>query len=176
MHILYWLHQFDRQLFIRVFNQGERRMIRPAAKALSRSADGYLYLLVPLLLWLAGAENLDNFLSLLLTALLLERAVYWLLKNGLRRNRPQDAMPGFASLIVAGDKFSFPSGHTSAAFLLTTCLTLVYSGPFLTMYAWAVAIGFSRVLLGVHSPGDTVAGAIMGTGIALLSASQLGVY
>jgi undecaprenyl-diphosphatase len=34
----------------------------------------------------------------------------------------------------------------------------------------------SRILLGVHFPGDTVAGALMGGGIALICAAQLGLY
>lgn len=175
MELLHALQRFDVHLFTRVFQQGERRMVRPLARALSRSADGYLYLFIPLLLLLAGAAQLGDFIALLYTSLALERLLYWLLKNGLRRRRPQEFMPGFRSLVQAADRFSFPSGHTSAAFLLATSLVIVYQGPVLTMYLWATLVGLSRVILGVHYPGDTLAGAAMGGSVALFMASQLGI-
>ena len=52
---------------------------------------------------------------------------------------------------------------------------LVYGGPVLAMYLWAAGVGLSRVLLGVHFPGDILAGALMGSGIALFTAAQLGI-
>ena len=174
MELLSALQQFDHRLFNRVFRQGERRMIRPLARALSHSGDGYLHVLVPLLLWLLGADDLMIFFTLLLAALAIERGIYWLLKNALKRRRPQELMPGFRSLITASDQFSFPSGHSSAAFLLATALWVVYGGPVFAMYFWATSVAMSRVVLGVHFPGDTVAGAFMGASIALATASYLG--
>ena len=174
MKMLYALQAFELQLLARVFRQGERRMIRPAARALSRSGDGYLHVLLPLLLWLGGAGAHQRFAALLLLALSLERTLYWLLKNGLKRRRPQDAVPGFNSLITASDQFSFPSGHSSAAFLLATSLTLVYGGPVAVIYAWASSVALSRVILGVHFPGDILAGAVMGSGTALVCAAVTG--
>ncbi len=174
MELLYALQRLDVRLFFAVFRQGERRLVRQVARALSRSADGYLYVLVPALLWLAGAGGVSRLVLLLILSLALERSLYWLLKNGLRRRRPQDFIPSFRSIIVAADKFSFPSGHTSAAFLLATATTIVYRDPAVAMYAWATSIAFSRVILGVHYPGDTLAGALMGSGTALFVATQLG--
>lgn len=175
MEILNRLQRYDRQLFARVFRQGERRMVIPLARALSRSGDGYLHLLLPLLVWQLALPGLDDFVALLALSLGLERALYWSVKNSLRRPRPQQAVPGLRSLIIASDQFSFPSGHSSGAFLLATALVLVYGGPVLAMYLWAAGVGLSRVLLGVHFPGDVLAGALMGSGIALFSAAQLGV-
>jgi undecaprenyl-diphosphatase len=130
--------------------------------------------LVPMLLWLLSAPYAEDFATALAVALAAERTLYWTLKNSLRRPRPQVAVPGFRSLITASDQFSFPSGHTSAAFLLATMLTLFYGGPFAVVLAWACGVAMSRVLLGVHFPGDTVAGATMGAGTALLTAQLLG--
>ena len=66
MDILYALHRIDLRLFHRIFQQGERGILRPLARALSHSADGYLMLLVPLLLFLLGAERAETFTILLL--------------------------------------------------------------------------------------------------------------
>jgi undecaprenyl-diphosphatase len=123
-----------------------------------------------------GAQHAGELVLMLLLALGLERSLYWVLKNGLRRRRPEQLVPGFRSLIVASDQFSFPSGHSSAAFLLVTCLCIVYGAVALPMLTWAALVGLSRVILGVHFPGDIVAGASMGTAIALLSSSLLGLY
>ena len=83
-------------------------------------------------------------------------------------------MPSFNALVVPSDWFSFPSGHTSAAFCLATMTGIDFGGPFLTLYRWACGVGLKRVLLGAHFPGDTIAGAIMGSAFAVLVASQLG--
>ncbi len=102
-----------------------------------------------------------------------ERLLYVVFKNKLKRRRPQDYMPGFKSLIRASDKFSFPSGHSSAAFCLATTTGIVFGGPFIALYIWASCVALSRVVLGVHFPGDTVAGALLGSGVALATASYL---
>ncbi len=174
MKLLTAMHRLDLHLLARIFSQGERRMVRPLARAVSRSGDGYLQALVPLLLWLLGVPQAVGFATALATALVAERALYWSLKNSLRRRRPQVAVPGFRSLITASDQFSFPSGHTSAALLLATLLTLFYGGPFVVVFVWACGVALSRILLGVHFPGDTVAGALMGAGIALATAQLPG--
>ncbi|MFV0277845.1 MAG: phosphatase PAP2 family protein [Parahaliea sp.] len=168
------LQELDLRLLAGVFRQGERRMVRPLARALSRSGDGYLHLLVPGLLYLLGARDFSAFLCLLALSLAMERSLYWCLKNTLKRRRPQEAIPDFHSLVTASDRFSFPSGHSSAAFLLATALVLVYGGPVIAMYLWATCVALSRVVLGVHFPGDTLAGAFMGSSCVVFGAHLMG--
>jgi undecaprenyl-diphosphatase len=62
-----------------------------------------------------------------------------------------------------------PSGHTAAAFLMASILSSFYPSVTVFVYLWALSIGFSRVLLGVHYPGDILAGAALGLGISALS-------
>ena len=174
MSVLESLREADLRLLTRLFSQGRHRMVVPAARAISRSADGYLHALIPLLVWLSGSGQASLLASLLASSLILERCVYWSLKNSLKRRRPQDCVPGFRSLIIASDQFSFPSGHSSGAFLLATACTVAFGGPIVAVYLWAVTVALSRVILGVHFPGDTVAGALMGTTITLVCASWLG--
>jgi len=65
--------------------------------------------------------------------------------------------------------FSFPSGHTVIAFIVTTSLVLVArSRKLVPLYILAALVGISRVFLGVHYMGDVIAGASLGTAVSLI--------
>ncbi|MGI8680835.1 MAG: bifunctional phosphatase PAP2/diacylglycerol kinase family protein, partial [Mycobacteriales bacterium] len=64
--------------------------------------------------------------------------------------------------------FSFPSGHSSSAAAFATGVAL--EAPPLVAAAIApvaLAVGYSRIRVGVHYPGDVVAGFAIGTSVAL---------
>jgi len=164
MSILSSMQLVDERLFNRLFN-GKRRL-KKMARQFSRSGDGLLYLLLPTLYWLINPVQGRTFFALASLAFMIERFIYYVLKKNLKRRRPPAAIPGFQSLIIPSDEFSFPSGHTSAAFLFITLCTLWFGAVALPLYFWAMMIGFSRVLLGVHFPGDILAGATIGTSVA----------
>ena len=173
MQLLARLHHADLRLLGTIFRQGNRRAIRRLARALSRTGDGFLHVAAAALVVVLRAPQAWHFVTLLALSLCVERSVYFLLKNSLRRPRPADAVPGFHSLITAADKFSFPSGHTSAAFLLASCFCTVFGVLAMPLFAWATLVALSRVVLGVHYPGDTAAGAAIGCTVASATAAFL---
>lgn len=65
---------------------------------------------------------------------------------------------------------SFPSGHTSAAFVIATALSIAFPKRYVIVFSflWAFATGYSRMYLGVHYPSDVIAGAIVGIGSAFI--------
>lgn len=168
-----WLIQLPMQLqrvdevsFFWLSQQLRRPSGGSLARWISKSGDGYGYLLFCLLAFALGDADAGTLVVLLLLGFLIELPVYWILKNSLRRTRPYDHSVKFTSLIKASDKFSFPSGHTTAAFMFASlCATLM---PSLTLlvFAWAGLIGLSRIALGVHYPTDILAGAALGSGLA----------
>ena len=136
------------------YNQFQARISR----WVSRSGDGPFYLLAGVLLaWLDGARGLGFFLCTL-KAFTLELPIYWLIKNSLKRERPRN-VPVF---ITPSDRYSLPSGHTAAAFLMAELVSGFYPMGLWCAFVWAGFIGASRLLLGVHYLSDLVAGACLG--------------
>jgi undecaprenyl-diphosphatase len=65
------------------------------------------------------------------------------------------------------------SGHTSAAFMMATLISYFFPLFMIPLYCWAALVGFSRVILGVHFPTDTLVGVILGISTALFSLGQI---
>jgi undecaprenyl-diphosphatase len=99
-------------------------------------------------------------------ALTISHLVVQAMKRSVNRERPPTT-----PLIPCPDRFSFPSGHATAA--LAVALSYGIAFPVLApmLVSTALVVGWSRVVLGVHYPGDVV----VGQGIALATVVVLGV-
>ena len=62
---------------------------------------------------------------------------------------------------------SFPSGHSSSAAAFVTGVGIEAPAIGALLAPVALGVGYSRVHVGVHYPGDVLAGLAIGTGIAL---------
>lgn len=114
-----------------------------------------------------------------------------LIKECVQRPRPSHeiALDGQVHLVVqpdgtlyTGGPYGFPSSH--AANSITLALYIIfYLGKnkkwiVISMIGWVLLISYSRLYLGVHYPGDLLAGWILGTASAFLgrfALSKLGV-
>ncbi len=164
-----FIHSGDLVTFHWCMCRKRQRQLTKLSTFISHSADGFYYLLIPLFMLPVDTASAQFAFTTLTLAFCLERPVYSLLKKGLKRNRPADALPNFSSFITPSDQFSFPSGHTSAAFLSATVVATLVPILFWPVYLWASLVGASRILLGVHFPSDTLAGALIGTTVATLT-------
>ena len=172
MKLLLSIHKYDVFMFTWLVNANMHGQLTKASRYLSKTGDGQLYTLIIFVAYLS--EGFDSpFLQAMLLAFLFERPAYFVLKNGFKRNRPEAALKNFRSIITPSDKFSFPSGHTSAAFMVATVMAYFFPPLIVPLYFWAALVGFSRVVLGVHFPTDTLMGVVLGIGTALLSLGQV---
>lgn len=168
MRLLEVIHNFDLWTFGRCSKCIQYQLFIRICRCISRSADGYFYIIAGVIFLFLEQWAQAKVLAL---GFVLERSFYFYLKNKLKRNRPQQTIPGFKSIIQPSDKFSFPSGHTSAAFLMLGLMSAFYPFLLAPLFIWSVLVGLSRVMLGVHFPTDIVAGAIMGYSLSQLCLS-----
>jgi undecaprenyl-diphosphatase len=100
-----------------------------------------------------------------LAILVASHLVVQLVKRSVGRPRPSCGV-GCATLIREPDQFSFPSGHAAAAMSVAAAYAFAFPHLAPVFVFVAVLVGLSRVVLGVHYPGDVLIGQL----IALLTA------
>jgi membrane-associated phospholipid phosphatase len=92
-----------------------------------------------------------------------------------RRRRPDRALEQvpLARHVRMPSSTSFPSGHSAAAFAFATGVGHVLPAAAIPLHGLAAVVAYSRVHTGVHYPGDIVAGALLGTMLAQVTAHAL---
>lgn len=98
-------------------------------------------------------------------AVLVSGGTSLMLKWTINRERPYSKYSDINALVHSGP-YSFPSAHASNAFATATSLSLLFPKWYVIApaYTWAGLVGYSRMHLGVHYPGDVAAGAFIGAG------------
>lgn len=172
--MLHSLQQADARLFHWCSARKRRRQLAAASLWISRTGDGPLYVLLGLLVLMLEPAHGRAFFTAALLAYAVDVPLYLLLKNSIKRPRPFVRLQTW-HYIMPSDEFSFPSGHTAAATVWAVLIAAFY--PVLAPLAlcWALCVGASRVFLGVHYPGDILAGMVLGASCAALGLSTLAV-
>jgi membrane-associated phospholipid phosphatase len=84
------------------------------------------------------------------------------IKAFFRRRRP---FVRIVQALVIGKKpgsWSFPSGHTAASFASAWIMSSVWPRRAPIFFSVAGLVGFSRIYVGAHYPGDVASGAVLG--------------
>lgn len=107
------------------------------SKAISHTGDGHLYLLFAIAALFLDEQSGKAFLMVGLAAFAIELPIYWLAKNTIKRRRPAEFSTFLHSYIVPSDKYSLPSGHSAAAFVMATVIGHFYPQVYLVSLVWA---------------------------------------
>ena len=116
-----------------------------------------------LLVW--GGRRMWLVLAVGVAALALADLGSTLIREGLHRTRPCHVIANVHLLAGCSGSFSLPSNHASNMFAIATVGWLALGRWRWGLLALAVGVAYSRVYVGVHYPGDALAGALWGTAL-----------
>jgi len=156
------IFQIDIFIFRHIFGWNGRRILDRLFYWITRSGDGYLYGVIGFVLLYINTNQTKLAILAALAAFAIEIPWHAFTKRATKRIRPFEKLDGISSLIAPPDKYSFPSGHTAAAFLMATVIGFQFPFLKLPFFMWASAVGLSRIYLGVHYPTDVIVGVVIG--------------
>lgn len=152
-------------------------IIRVSAYVIAEHMDLYIILLSVIFLSfraLGAMRNGARFFSketlkegvLVFCAVMIAWCISFMLKNTIELPRPFLTFPDVTPLFVYGGYNSFPSGHATLFAALGTMIFFFHKKVGIFFIAWAVLIGLSRIIVGIHFPLDVLFGWILGSFVA----------
>jgi undecaprenyl-diphosphatase len=140
------------------------------------------WILVPIHLFLLaaifrrpGRHRAAALLGLLLFVIAIDLAGAHAIKDAVQRVRPCNVADLASSIHFVGGRrsgaYSFVSTHTAYAFALAgfALFSLRRRRVALVLVVWGAAVGYSRLYVGLHYPGDILGGAVWGIASAALA-------
>jgi undecaprenyl-diphosphatase len=146
-----WLfYLLNRKFHCYILDQFMKGITSLGSTVFSIFLPAMLLLLFPIWGWQVGFHTT--------LTLLIAQGIAQLLKRVINRPRPYRVLENAVALKPPPCEYSFPSGHTCAAFAIALSLTSFYPlGGFIYL-PLAMMVGYSRVYLGVHYPTDVLVG------------------
>lgn len=144
---------------LHMINHYRIRGLDPFFIAITDTA-GIIAALIPTTILLVGLwlrnQHLKRRAGQLFLSFAIAVIISTILKYTINRPRPFIGYP-FIEKLSTGGSPSFPSGHTTDAMVIAISLTLLMKDKalyLLVVWLWAIAVAYSRMVLGVHYPID----------------------
>lgn len=169
-----WLMTKDRILFT-YFNQRlQKRWLDRSMRIVTFIGGSLFTIISTLIIIIAFRGKIQTTGIQAATSLLVSHILVQLLKLLFSRKRPHLVLENTRMLQKPLKDYSFPSGHTTAAFaiLMVYAFALPTLAPLFIFLSFSV--GFSRVYLGFHYPSDILVGGTLGSLSAIMSIKMIG--
>ena len=145
-----------------------RPSVRSVAVAINHLGNGWIYLLLAMMVFATQGWGALHVAWPAITAALVAHCVYPTVKTYIARPRPIERDPMLTRTIIPPlDAYSFPSGHCMTAVAAAIPLSIAYPRTILPLSAAVLLVGWARLALGHHYPSDLIFGAVLGTTISV---------
>ena len=163
------LEQLDRQLFV-LLNSINSPFWDKVMYAVSTTLI-WVPLYITILIYIGFKYKMKFpviILFIILAVTLADQSSVYLFKNVFHRLRPchEPSLEGLVHLVngKCGGLYGFVSSHAANSFNVALLSLLLIRKRWYTIsiILWALVIGYSRIYLGVHYPGDVICGSMLG--------------
>jgi undecaprenyl-diphosphatase len=165
------LEQLDRQLFLFINSLNSPFFDHVMYAVSGRLIWIPLYLCILVFLGIKFERKFFVILIFIILAATLADQTSVIIKNLTQRLRPchEPTLTGLVHMVngECGGMYSFVSSHASNSFnvALLSLMFIKKRWYSIGIIFWALAIGYSRIYLGVHYPGDVICGSVLGATI-----------
>jgi undecaprenyl-diphosphatase len=163
-----WL-EHERTLAVWMHGASSRAPVFHVLRHVSRLGDGWLWLMIGLVLPLVSPEHGLACLARMVAVGAVNLLLYLVIKRFVARPRPYHCCPGIEARTKSLDEFSFPSGHALHAVAFSIILDAYFPHLAWVMWPTVVLIAASRVILGLHFVSDVLVGVAIGVVTATAS-------
>lgn len=157
---LFLLRLFNNKMKCRILD-----WIMPAITYLGSLSFTTTYCLGTLIYPDRYVQSLGKKLSL---TLIISTLISHIIKVSVNRIRPFIKVQNLNIKKIGIDKYSFPSGHTTAAFSMAISTALIFPSLMFISVGLAFLVGISRMYIGVHYPSDVAVGILIGSSCSTL--------
>ncbi|MEF2966955.1 phosphatase PAP2 family protein [Paenibacillus sp. M1] len=161
------LVQLDQKLFVGINGRLHRSFLNFWLYHLTHLGGAWFTILSTLIVWMIAPAPWNKVGLQSCVALAISHIPVALAKKKYPRLRPYMTLPGTNTFRNPLTDHSFPSGHTTAIFSVTMPFIALQPGLVLLLGPVALIVAISRIYLGLHYPSDVLAGAAIGSFVAL---------
>ena len=152
----------DHYLFHMLFNIAHQNSVIDGIFIIVSRYYPHLLIFLGLILLVRGGMEMRIAVVLALSASLLAFIINLPLRHLIFRPRPFLAFDITPLIMYAYDVSSFPSNHAAASYAFGSLFYSKKPGAGIIFIIAALVVGISRVVVGVHYPGDIIAGILSG--------------